>query len=438
MNLAHGVGGAQDLPIPASFAVLGAGVALAVSFVVLTIAWRHPRFSAARHGTPLPLSADAIVTSRWAHLALRTAGMAMFAYVVWIAVWGPDLLTNPIFGIVYVLLWVGLVPASLLLGPIWRAMNPARTIHDGIVRLAGPPLREGAFRLPNWVGYWPASAGLFIFVWMELVYENGTYLGPLRLWIVTYLVVVVLGAVLWGERWISRADPFEAYSTLVSHLSPIGRRPDGRLVVQNPLDHLDGFQPSPSRLGIVAVLLGSTAYDSFSRSIHWLNFLDWVAIDSTVLGTLTLLGFCVFVAGTFAAAAMLTPLPATTSRLALPSLYAHSVIPIIIGYVIAHYASLLLEYGQQVMIQLSDPMGNGANLFGTADRQVDYFLSSNPSSLAMLKVIAVVAGHVVGAVAAHDRASKLLPQDHRVTGQLAMMAVMIIYTTGGLFLLFSG
>src|SRR3546814_258142 len=364
--------------------------------------------------------------------------MAMFAYVMGIAIWGPDLLTNPSFGIVYVLLWFGLVPASLILGPIWRAMNPARTIHDAIVRVAGPSTREGAFRLPDWIGYWPASAGLFIFVWMELVYENGTYLGPVRLWIATSFVVVVLVSFLWGQRCISRAGPFAAYSTMISHLSPVGRNAAGRLVLQNPMDHLDGFRPSPSRLGLISVLLGSTAYDSFSRSIHWLTFTDWVGIDPTLLGTLTLFGFCLFVAVTFSAAAMLCRIPATTTRLALPGLYVHSVVPIIVGYIVAHYISLLLEYGQQVVIQLSDPMANGSNIFGTSDLQVNYYLSSNPSLLAVLKVFAVVAGHIAGAIAAHDRATKLLPPEHRIAGQLAMMTVMVVYTTGGLFLLFSG
>jgi hypothetical protein len=40
-------------------------------------------------------------------------------------------------------------------------------------------------------------------------------------------------------------------------------------------------------------------------------------------------------------------------------------------------------------------------------------------------------------VAAHDRAVRVLPAQHAVNGQLAMLVVMLIYTTGGLLLLFS-
>jgi len=45
---AHGVGGAQDLPVPATLAIAGAATALAVSCLILAVAWRTPRFGAGR------------------------------------------------------------------------------------------------------------------------------------------------------------------------------------------------------------------------------------------------------------------------------------------------------------------------------------------------------------------------------------------------------
>ena len=54
MVFAHGIGGAKDLPIPAAYAMAGAGAALAVSFIVLALAWRTPRFDAATQGRPGP------------------------------------------------------------------------------------------------------------------------------------------------------------------------------------------------------------------------------------------------------------------------------------------------------------------------------------------------------------------------------------------------
>ena len=41
-------------------------------------------------------------------------------------------------------------------------------------------------------------------------------------------------------------------------------------------------------------------------------------------------------------------------------------------------------------------------------------------------------------IAAHDRALGLLPAGHQLTGQLAMMLVMVGYTFTGLYLLFGG
>jgi hypothetical protein len=112
------------------------------------------------------------------------------------------------------------------------------------------------------------------------------------------------------------------------------------------------------------------------------------------------------------------------------------VVPIIVGYMTAHYLSYFVEQGQLTVRQLSDPMVTGADVLGTAGWPVSYWLSFHPGVLATLKVLAVVAGHIVGVVAAHDRAVTLLPGRHRVAGQLALLLVMVSYTAGGLYLLF--
>ena len=82
-------------------------------------------------------------------------------------------------------------------------------------------------------------------------------------------------------------------------------------------------------------------------------------------------------------------------------------------------------------------MGNGDNLLGTADLTVNYWLSYHPDFLARLKVLAVVVGHVLGVIAAHDRAIRLLPAKHQLTGQLPLLFAMVGFTVGGLYLLFA-
>lgn len=436
MVFAHGLGGAQDLPIPAAFAIAGASAALAVSFIVLALAWRTPRYDAATSGREAPEWLSRTVDSPYFRWSVRALGLAFSGYVAWAALAGPDLVVNPTFGVVYVLLWVGLVPASLLFGSFYKAVNPLRTLHLLFSRLTGGDPERGIYEPPRWLGYWPAALALLAFVWLELVFPDKTYLSPVRLWFAVYIAVVLVGGAVFGSAWFSRADPFEAFSTLVGHLSFFGRRQDGTLVLRSPLANLDAVPPGPGLVAVVSVLFGSTAFDSFHSSNTWLRFTQSTDIDVTWLNTLTLVVFCLVVGVSLALATMAVPPRAGVRRAELPALFAHSVVPIIVGYFFAHYLTYFVETGQQTLTQLSDPMVSGANLLGTANWQVSYWLSMHPTLLAVTKVLAVVTGHVLGVIAAHDRAMKLLPKRHQLTGQLPLLVVMVFYTVTGLYLLF--
>ena len=436
MVFAHGLGGAQDLPIPAAFAIAGASAALAVSFIVLALAWRTPRYDAATSGRAAPGWLSRTVDSPYFRWSVRALGLAFSGYVAWAALAGPDLVVNPTFGVVYVLLWVGLVPASLLFGSFYKAVNPLRTLHLLFSRLTGGDPERGIYEPPRWLGYWPAALGLLAFVWLELVFPDKTYLSPVRLWFAVYIAVVLVGGAVFGSAWFSRADPFEAFSTLVGHLSFFGRRQDGTLVLRSPLANLDAVPPGPGLVAVVSVLFGSTAFDSFHSSNTWLRFTQSTDLDVTWLNTLTLLVFCLVVGGSLTLATMAVPPREGVRRADLPALFAHSVVPIIVGYFFAHYLTYFVETGQQTLTQLSDPMVSGANLLGTANWQVSYWLSMHPTLLAVTKVLAVVTGHVLGVIAAHDRAMKLLPKRHQLTGQLPLLVVMVFYTVTGLYLLF--
>jgi len=142
------------------------------------------------------------------------------------------------------------------------------------------------------------------------------------------------------------------------------------------------------------------------------------------------------VALSFSLATMATGVQTGVARRTLPDRFAHSVVPIVVGYLVAHYFSYFVEVGQQTVIQLSDPLSQGWDLLGTADWSVNYWISQHPTFLAVVKVLAVVTGHVLGVVAAHDRAIKLLPRRHQLTGQLPLLFVMVFYTVTGLYLLF--
>ena len=435
---AHGIGGAKDLPIPAEYAIAGACAALAVSFTVLALAWREPRFNVdAREPRRAPAWVAALVDGPWFGPLLRVLGFAFFLYVGAAAIFGKDLLINPFFGVFFVLLWVGIVPMSLFFGRFYKAISPVRTINGLLARLSGSDPDVGLREYPARLGYWPAALGLFAFVWFELVDPFSTELGPARLWCAAYVGLMLIGGAVFGNRFYENADPFEVYSSLVAQLSPWGRDDAGNLVVRSPLANLDLTPVRPGLLAVCSVLLGSTAFDSFKDSGFWIRRIQsWEGLSTEWLNLFALLFFILAVGTLFALATMATGIHDGHKRLELPLEFAHSLIPIIVGYVIAHYLSYLVEVGQQTVIYLSDPFSTGANYLLTGNRAPNYWLTYHPTFLAVTKVGGVIVGHVLAVIAAHDRAVKLLPKRHQLTGQLPLLVVMVGFTIGGLYLLF--
>jgi hypothetical protein len=190
-------------------------------------------------------------------------------------------------------------------------------------------------------------------------------------------------------------------------------------------------------VGVVSVLFGSTGFDTFKDTLAWNNFVTRHDFEKMHADTLGLLAFVLAVGLTFTVATVATGGLGHVPRRQLPTQLAHSVVPIVLGYVIAHYLSFLVLQGQQTLIYLSDPLQRGWNVFGTADRGIDYGLADAPSLLASLKVISVITGHVLGVISSHDRAVRLLPRKHALVGQLPLLILMVCYTVGGLTLLLS-
>lgn len=435
--LAHGLGGSTDLPIPYTYALIGAAWALTFTFAVVAFAWRRPRFDPDKPGRLLPRWVTTTVDAPLTRWVLAAAGLLFTAWVAMAALFGQRD-GNPLPGVFYVLLWVGLVAVSLAVGPVWRAISPVRTVYR-LLRMARLPSGRG---YPSRLGYWPAAFGLFAFVWLELASPDPGSQGAIKLWLAVYIAVTLAGAIAFGDRWFGRADPFEAYSVVASRFSAFRRNPHtGLIEVGNPFNHLPSLPVRPATVTVLAVLLGSTAFDSFSAMPVFRNFVDRqtdTAAAASLLRTAGLLFFIGVVLVTFSFAARATGGVDTDTRRKLPGVMAHSLIPIVLGYVFAHYLSYLIEKGQQTVIELADPLGHGWNLFGLGDAEVNYVLSLHPSALATIKVCCVVGGHVAGVIAAHDRALRVLPSGYQLTGQLAMMLVMVGYTFTGLYLLFGG
>jgi hypothetical protein len=101
---------------------------------------------------------------------------------------------------------------------------------------------------------------------------------------------------------------------------------------------------------------------------------------------------------------------------------------------VAHYFSLVVFEGQGALALLSDPLGRGWDLFGTASWRIDYRAVS-PSTIAWVQAGAIVVGHAVGVAVAHDRAVALFDRRQADRSQRPLVGVMVAYTVGGLALL---
>ena len=437
----HGLGSRQDLPLPLPLAVGGAAVVLLLSFGVLALAWRESRWRAVPAGRVLP-ALSRWVDAPWARVAPAAVGLFAFCWVG-IALWlGQDRVTNPVFGFRNVWLWVGLVPLSLLFGPVWRRLNPLTTLLVLGTRLGLPPEGLRPLTSTGWrrLGSYPAALGLVAFTWLELVQPDNNTLPVLRWWWLAWVVVVLAGGVLFGGRWVAAADPFEAYAVLVSRASP-WQRVDGRVALVNPLRHLT-TSPSPAGTwAVVAALLGGTAFDGFTGTSWWVRTVQASDVPRVLWGTAGQLTMVALVAATFALGVRglgrLREQKGDGSFSVHLDLLAASVIPIVIGYAVAHYLSLLVLEGQRTLMNLSDPLGLGWNVFGTAELGINQLWLDTPQITATIQLLAIVGGHVLGVLVAHELSVRVLPAPRRVRGQVPLLVVMIGYTCGGLLLLFS-
>ena len=231
-SLAHGIGGAKDLPDPARAGDRrrgrGAGGLVHRPGAGVAHAALRRRDAA---GRPAPAWLDAARRlGRGSRVALRVVGLLVFGCT------SPSRPSSartcsPTRSSGCSTCWCGSASsrASLLFGPVWQGDQPGP--HDQRRCSPGSPAAtrtRGVFAYPERLGYWPAALGLFAFVWIELVYPHGTELGPVRLWCAVYVAVMLIGGALFGNTFYERADPFEVYSTpgrQAVGLGPQRRRP---------------------------------------------------------------------------------------------------------------------------------------------------------------------------------------------------------------------
>jgi hypothetical protein len=440
---AHGISGLTSLPVPAWLFAWAASIVLVVSFILLSALWSSPRLQDGRgrriSAWPAALSVPA-----------GAIGLGLFALVVYAGYTGVPYYTSnidPTF--IFVIFWVAVPVASVLLGNWFRAFNPWLALARAL-RWIGtrahiawqPPLAY-----PRWLGRWPVVAGLLAFGWLELIYhdhDNPSTLASLSL---AYFTLMLIGMGLFGiETWSEQGDAFGGYFALLARLSPLDVRDRG-LWLRRPLSGVTSISEQPGLVALVVVIIGITTFDGASNGVVWTTLQPHVQSFFAGLGladpapdeladSLGLLLAIAVVASFYLGGVLgMRTVSRRFSATHLARSFAHTLVPIGFAYVLAHYFSLLIWQGQAIGYLASNPLGHETNYFGTAGWHVNYqVLSIN--TIWYAQVLALVVGHVSGLALAHDRALVTYRSaTQAVRSQYWMLVVMVGFTSLGLWLL---
>lgn len=449
--VAHGIGGVRDLPVPTWLFYWGAAVVLVLSFLVLGVLWQRPLLQRHAAGRDLGDALSRLILGPL-RIAAQVVSVTLFA-VVWAAAMIGD--TDPLRNLaptwIYVVFWLGVPALSVLLGNVWRALSPWRALADAFVWLweaSGRQARPLAV-YPERLGRWPGAVALFAFTVLELAYSEPASPRALAFAIAVYTYVTLFGMVAFGrEAWSERGEAFAILFSYLARIAPL-RAAGGRIHLRWPLTGLAGAEPVPGSLAFVAVMLGSVAFDGYSRTATWQDVVaraegpyivsnpGLAELVGTGLAVWGLLAAITLVAVAYNAACAAAGWLVNAPRPLQPE-FVLSLVPIAFVYELAHYFSLFLTQGQFAIPLLSDPLGRGWNLLGTVDYMPNLAIVS-PNTVWYVQAAALVTGHVAGLTVAHDRAVDVFA-DRRdaLRSQYAMLALMVLYTVGGLWILSRG
>ena len=426
--LAHGIGGRADLPVPVSFFVVGAGIAVVVSFVALAVLWPTPRFGAPQQeeDTARPIG--------WLGKLLTAVGAAGYVLVVLAGVLNREGGRTISGVLVWVYFWLVVPFLAPVVGNWWKALSPFRAaaafVNKGVAERT-----DRAARL----GVWPAVVAFVAFTWLELVSASSAEARTLALAAVIYSIyILVVTRRLGVETGLAAGGAFETYNGVLGAMAPYAWETldSGDVVVRRRgwLKGLTTLGGIPGFTAFVIAMIGTVTYDGLSGSDWWGETFGSMAREEW-FGTLALLGVVALIGGAYwiasAAAAAIAERPGGTGAIA--DSFAHTLVPIALAYAFAHYFTLVLVEGQTLLHAASDPFGLGWDLFGTAAWRISWV--PTPEVVWYIQVAAIVAGHIAGVVLAHDRALADFGGRVAVKTQYAMLVLMVALTSLGLLIL---
>lgn len=460
---AHSFGRAYNLPVPFWLYAWGAAGTLIASFFVVG----YFASSAARPRTQATIDP---AETRLAHAASRLPIVAVLKavsvaslLVCLLAGFAGTQSPYGNFNMTFFWIWfvLGLAYLSALAGDLYALLNPWRVLAD-VLSLAWKSYAHGRFRYPVWLGYWPAVAFYGAFIWIELFGRTGPF--SLAVLLSVYSLLNLFGAGLFGVRdWFRYCEFFGVFLRLIATMAPVELDHEStrklRVRLRMPFS---GVLGSPAEnLGMLVFtlfMLSSTAFDGLRETVvwqrlfwldlyqaglkHWVGsnplaaypamrvlFLYWQSFWLLISPFVYLAMYLLFV--------WLMRLGARTdhSVRTLALRFAPTLLPIALVYNVTHYYTLIQTQGVKIISLASDPFGRGWNLFGTA-HWLQRTIVPDLGTVWHVQVGLIVFGHIVSVYLAHQVALRCFDNHRRaVISQLPMLALMVLFTTAGLWIL---
>ncbi len=411
-----------------------AALALGLSFVALGVLWTKPRLAEAASGRllaapPMPLPNRLVL---W---LARAGALALFMLALGAGLFGSDRVSENLLPVtLYVTVWVGCQLIGGTIGDVWRAINPLTTLALGVELLAR---RSGVSvqSPPENLGQYPAAAGLAVFLFLELAHPSGDSPRVLGWALLVHTMIVLVLAVRWGSAWIADHEPFSALFSMIASMAPL-HVVEGRLRVRPPMSGLATMAVAPGTLATLLIVLGGTTFDGFVESEAGRSLFGRPSGWSGALTlTIGLVMSVLLVTALFGVGIRWTSSVTGLDEKLVTDKFTPSLVPIVFGYAIAHYAQLLVDETQTFWFSLSDPAGRGWDLFGAADGTVDFNIVS-VNLIAWIQVFAILFGHIGAVLVAHDRSLELSSEGgDSLRSQYVMLLVMVAYSVLGLWLL---
>jgi hypothetical protein len=406
--LAHALNQKYESQLPLAVYLAGAGLAVALSFAFVLL--RDLRFDAPAPGTirelPRPLA-----------LVLRAIGLIGWLWIVAQGIAGGSSTADVAILFIWIYTWVGVALVSALVGPIWFWLDPFSTIHDIgawlLTRLGIPGWDVAEY--PSWLGKWPAVLAFVFVVWLEIVLK-GAQGRTLFIAFLGYSALTLAMMAQYGrDTWRTHAELFGVWFRLLGRVAPFALEDERGRLRRRPFA-TGLLEPGWTAADVVFIGLGtgSILFDGLSQTTPWFQIFGAPGAAIVTLQMFAFLGLIV------AAALIVTRFVGIAGAGA-------GLLPIAVGYLLAHYLTYLFISGQNIVVAVSDPLQRGSDLFGTAFYQPDaYFLQ--PGLVWTLQLGSVVGGHMIGAWAGHLASMREAGHDVR-TRQIPLAAVMVFLTT---------